>query len=121
MCCSARTIAVSLYKNTRDTPTVLAELAASADIGGALAQSDVMRDSTAFKHKTRINSSDTPQRLQTTLTLVLKAFVVQLRRLFLPFDKLLALYSKARLLNGSCLIVAFVAISQRDDAAHSFA
>jgi hypothetical protein len=85
---------IALHKNTRTTPAIGAEIAASSDCAATLAQRYGIWQSTVHKWKNRDtfhDASHTAHRLQTTLTPAQEALVVELRRtLLLPLDDLLA-------------------------------
>ncbi len=85
---------IALLKNARTTPAVRAEIAASSEIAGVLAQRYGITEQTVYKWKKRSvfgDRSHTAHRLQTVLTPAQETVVVHLRRtLLLPLDDLLA-------------------------------
>lgn len=85
---------IALHKNTRTTPAVRAEIAASDETASVLAQRFGVTEQTVYKWKKREvfgDRSHTAYRLQTVLTPAQESVVVQLRRtLRLPLDDLLA-------------------------------
>ena len=85
---------IALHKNARTTPAVRAEIAASDETAGVLAQRYGITEQTVYKWKKRSvfgDRSHTAHRLQTVLTPAQEVVVVHLRRtLLLPLDDLLA-------------------------------
>ena len=85
---------IALHKNARTTPAVRAEIAASNETAGVLAQRYGITEQTVYKWKKRAvfgDRSHTAHRLQTVLTPAQEIVVVHLRRtLLLPLDDLLA-------------------------------
>jgi hypothetical protein len=85
---------IALHNNARTTPAIHAEMAASSQTGATLALRYGVSEGTVNKWKGRDSfhdASNTPQRLQTTLTPAQEQIVVELRKtLLLPLDDLLA-------------------------------
>ena len=79
---------IALHKNTRTTPAVRAEIAASGETARVLAQRFGITEQTVYKWKKRevfADRSHTAQRFRTVLTPAQEAVVVHLRRtLLLP-------------------------------------
>lgn len=85
---------IKLHRNARTTPAVRAEIAASTERAWVMADYYCLTETMIYKWKKRVSfvgESHTTNRLQTTLSLVHEAIVVELRKtLFLPLADLLA-------------------------------